>query len=145
MHIRLLPFAAALVILTGCASHVPLNRDQIGQIGPGMSPTEVNAIVGKATASAEYDFTSRERQYHARYYQLRTGTSQTTSVVCTPTCIPILIDVPVFEQYVVVQEQPTLALVGWGTVEELSKNPDEKISSLMPDLKKAHEQFNKKK
>jgi len=142
---RLLPFVAALALLAGCATSVPLNRDQIGRIGPETSPTELNTIVGRATPSAEYDFASRDQQYHARYYNLRTGTSQTTSVVCTPTCIPILIDVPVFEQYVLVQEQPSLKLVGWGTVEELSKNPDEKVSSLMPDLKKAHDQFTKKK
>lgn len=142
---RLLSFAAALVLLAGCATSVPLYRDQIGRIGPDTSPAELDTIVGKASVAAEYDFTAHERQYHARHYNLRTGTSQTTSVVCTPTCIPILIDVPVFEQYVLVQEQPSLKLVGWGTVEELSKNPDERISSLMPDLKKAHEHITRKK
>jgi len=140
MPTRLLPFAFALALLAGCASNVPLHRDQIGRIGADTSPVELTTILGKATSSAEYDFKSQEHDYKARHYLLQTGTSQTTTMVCTPACIPILIDTPVFEQYVLVQEQPSLKLVGWGTIEEMGKNPNERISSLVPDLKKAYAQ-----
>lgn len=145
MHTRLLPLALALALLSGCAGNIPLKRDQIGRISAETSPAELTTILGKATASADYDFKSHDQDYHARHYLLQTGTTQTTAVVCTPACIPILIDTPVFEQYVLVQAQPSLKLVGWGTIEELGKNPDERVSSLIPDLKKAHEQVTKKK
>lgn len=145
MPTRLLPFAVALALLSGCASNIPLHRDQIGRIGAQTSPAELNTILGKATSSAEYDFKSHEHDYRARHYLLQTGTSQTTTMVCAPACIPILIDVPVFEQYVLVQEQPSLKLIGWGTIEELGKNPDDRVSSLIPDLKQTYAQVTKKK
>lgn len=140
MFKTLLPGFLAAVLLAGCAANVPLQRDQIGRIGADTTPDQLNSIVGKATVSAEYDFESRARQYRARHFSLQTGSTQTSTMVCTPTCIPIFVTVPVLSQYVVVQEQPSLKLLGWGTIEELSKSPDDRIASVMPDLKKTWEQ-----
>jgi hypothetical protein len=142
---NLLPLALAAILLAGCAANVPLSREQIGRISGDTSPSELSNILGKATVSVEYDFDSQARRYHARHLSLQTGTTQSMTMVCTPTCIPIMITNPVLVQYVLVQEQPSLKLLGWGTIEELSKSSDERIASLMPDLKKTHEELTRKK
>jgi hypothetical protein len=145
MQKRLVLLTLAATLLAGCASTVPLSREQVGRIGADTSPAELSSIVGKATVSVEYDFDSQARRYHARYLSLQTGTTQNMTMVCTPTCIPIWVTVPVLTEYVLVQEQPSLKLLGWGTIEELSKSADERVASLMPDLKKTHDQLTRKK
>lgn len=126
---------AATAILAGCAAKVPLTREQIGRISAETSASELDAVLGKATVSSEYDFEVSGRTYHARHLLLKTGTTAQMIMVCTPTCIPVYSPVPVTTQYVVVQAQPSRKLLGWGTIEELSKSPDESIASIMPTLK----------
>jgi hypothetical protein len=145
MRKTLLPIALAAAMLAGCATNIPLSREQVGRISGETSPAELSNIVGKATVSVEYDFDSQARRYHARHMSLQTGTTQSMTMVCTPTCIPIMVTNPVLVQYVLIQEQPSLKLLGWGTIEELSKSPDQRIASLMPDLKKTHEELTRKK
>ncbi|MDQ1831347.1 hypothetical protein [Massilia scottii] len=144
MHKHLSFLALTIAMLAGCATNVPLQRAQLGLIGDMTSPAELNSIIGKATVSAEYDFDSHANRYRARHLSLQTGTTQTSTVVCAPSCFPISIDVPVLAQFVLLQEQPSLKLIGWGTIEELSKSTDDRIASVMPDLKKTHEQITRK-
>ncbi|UUZ47495.1 hypothetical protein LP420_30210 [Massilia sp. B-10] len=52
--------------------------------------------------------------------------------------MPIFITVPVIDSYVLVFDSPARRLFAWGTVEELSRSPDESVSAIMPDLKQSH-------
>ena len=56
-------------------------------------------------------------------------------MVCTTFCFPVVYDVPVTVSYLVVQRLPSRAMHAWGTVEELSKDPEPGVSSIMPALK----------
>lgn len=127
----------AAAILAGCAANVPLSREQVGRISAETSASELDAVLGKATVSSEYDFDAGGRTYHARHLLLQTGTTTQMIMVCSKTCIPVNTPVAVTTDYVVVQEQPSRKLLGWGTVEELSKSPDERVASVMPKLKQA--------
>lgn len=127
--------AAATLLLAGCAANVPLTREQVGRISADTSAADLDAVLGKATVSSEYDFDANGHTYHARHLRLQTGTTTQMSMACAKTCFPIYTPVAVTTQYVVVQEQPSRKLVGWGTIEELSKSPDERVASLMPKLK----------
>jgi hypothetical protein len=128
---------AIAVILGGCAAQVPLTREQIGHISSDASPADLDALLGQATVSSEYDFQAGGKTYHARHLRLKTGERSEMTMVCGKTCIPINTVIPVTDEYVVVQELPSRKLLGWGTIEELSKNPDERITSIMPALKQA--------
>jgi hypothetical protein len=123
------------VVLAGCASTVPLYRGQVDTLARDTRPAELEQILGKATAFAQADVQMGERRYLARRYQLQTGTRQEMTVVCTPTCIPISIAVPVLVEYVLIQRQPGGELLAWGTPEELSKDADTEVSSIMPMVK----------
>jgi hypothetical protein len=65
-------------------------------------------------------------------------------MVCTPNCIPIFVTVPVTTEYVVVQRMPSKQLHAWGTLEELSKDPDSAVSSIMPIVKARFAEAKKK-
>lgn len=121
--------------LIGCASSVPLYRGQIDAITRDSPPATVEQTLGKATPSAQFEFTANGNSYFVRHYALQTGTRQEMTMVCTPTCIPIFIHVPVTAPYLIVQRLPTRAMHAWGTIEELSKDADPSISSIMPALK----------
>lgn len=125
-----------VVLLAGCASNVPLQRGQIDALTRDTHPVEVEQILGKATPIAQTDVQAGERQYNARRYQLQTGSRQQMTMVCTPTCFPISITVPVMVEYVVIQRLPGKELLAWGTPEELSKDADNEVSSLMPTVKR---------
>lgn len=125
----------AAAVLAGCAGTVPLQQDQVGAISRESTPSQLDQVLGKATITAEYDITDGDRQFHARHFQLQTGSQQQMTMVCTPTCIPIFITVPVLTDYVVIQHLPGRAVHAWGTLESLSKDPDPQISALMPLVK----------
>lgn len=125
----------AAAVLAGCAGTVPLQQTQVGDITRESTPAQLEQALGKATVLAEYDFADGDRQFHARHYQLQTGSQQQMTMVCTPTCIPIFITVPVLTDYVVIQHLPGRAVHAWGTLESLSKDPDPQISALMPRVK----------
>jgi len=136
MSIKILGAAlAATLILAGCASHIPLTREQVGRISADTSATDLTAILGKATVAAEYDVDANGQSYHVRRLALKTGTRMEMTMVCSKTCIPVNTPVAVTTQYLLIQQLPSQKLLGWGTTEELSKSPDDKISSIMPKLK----------
>ncbi len=121
--------------LIGCASSVPLYRGQIDTITTNSSPDTVEKTLGVATPSAQFVLTVNDNSYFVRHYALQTGTRQDMTMVCTPVCIPIFINVPITAPYLIVQRLPTRAMHAWGTIEELSKDTEPSISSIMPTLK----------
>lgn len=134
----------ALVALAGCASNVPLQRNQVDAISRETRPAELEEILAKATVTAQTEVQAQEHRYNARLFSLQTGTRQDMTMICTPICIPIMITVPVTSQFVVLQRLPEKELVAWGTPEELSKDADPRVSALMPNVKQQLEQASKK-
>lgn len=123
-------------LLAGCAP-VPLQRAQVDRLNADASLAEVQAALGGASELRAFDFAAGERSYRVREYRLQTGATQQTSVVCTPACYPIVVTVPVTVDYVLVHEQGSQRLLAWGSLEELSKSSDERVSTVMPALKMA--------
>ena len=133
MNIRNLALTVCVVLaLSACAMTVPLQRAQIGSLSREAPPAEVDRILGTASVVATAEFVAIEKPYLARQYLLQTGSRQEVSVVCTPTCIPIFVTVPVMTEYVVIQRMPSKELHAWGTFEELSKDTNSEVSSIMP-------------
>jgi len=125
---------ASLFILAGCAP-AALQRDQIAAISRNTKPTELDAILGKATPLQQLEFRFDRGLYYARTYNLHTATRPDFTVLCTPSCMVMHIDTPVFTDYIVIQELPSKKLLAWGTFDELSKDPDTSISTLLSMLK----------
>jgi len=123
------------VAMVGCASTVPLQRTQVDALSRDAAPTEVERLLGKATAYAQHEVRAGDKAYLARHFLLQTGGRQEMTVVCTPNCLPIMITVPVTSEYVLIQTVPERALLAWGTLEELSKDADPLVSGLMPAIK----------
>jgi hypothetical protein len=130
--------ACCALLLTACAGVVPLQRGQTAGLNKQATPAEVDAFVGKATITANHVFSSQGQSWDARHYNLQTGSTQQMTMVCAPTCMPIFITVPVVDSYVLVFDSPARHLFAWGTLEELSRSPDEAVSAIMPDLKQSH-------
>jgi len=126
---------AAILILAGCASHVPLTREQAGRLSADTSAADLNTILGKATVAAEYDVDADGQTYRVRRLALQTGTRMQKITVCTKTCNLVDKPVAVTTQYLLIQQMPSQKLLGWGTMEELRTSPDQRIASIMPKLK----------
>lgn len=141
---RNLLFVLAFALLAGCASRVPLQQAQIAGISRETSSSALEEIVGNATIVAKAEVEVGGLKYLARSYNLQTGTRSEMSMLCTPACVPIFVPVPVLTQFVIVQRLPSLDLHAWGTLEELSKDPDSSISSIMPSVKAQLEEEQKK-
>lgn len=124
--------------ITGCSAP-PLVRGQADRINLGDSDATVAAKFGKSIPDMSHRFTASSRNYRADHYRLQTGTTQSGTVVCTPTCIYVPITVPVFTPFAVVYSDPDFRVIAFGTIEELSKSPDDTISGLMPDLKTSYQ------
>ena len=135
---------AAAALAAACATTVPLQRAQIGALAKETPPGDVERILDKATVVAQTEIVANERPYLARHYRLLTGTRQEMTMVCTPTCIPIFVTVPVTSDYVVIQRMPAKELHAWGTLEELSKDSDTAVSSIMPIVKARLDEAKKK-
>lgn len=133
--LRITLLALWVAVLAGCASKPPLQRAQISALTRESSPQEVDRILSSAAELSRVEVTHSGRNYLVRSYNLQTGTRQEMSMVCTPTCIPIFVPVPVMTSYVVIQQLPSQSTFAWGTLEELSKDSDDTISSLMPVVK----------
>ncbi|WP_372717584.1 hypothetical protein [Immundisolibacter sp.] len=131
--------------LVACAPSVPLQRAQINSISRDSTPADLDRVLANATIIAQYEFVENEQAYFARHYSLHTGSRQEMSMVCTPTCIPIFVPVSITTDYVVIQRMPSKAIHAWGTLEELSKDPDSEVSSIMPVVKRLLEDARKKK
>lgn len=128
------------LLLSACAGVVPLQRSQTAALVKGASPADVDAYAGKASVIVSHTFSSQGQAWDARHYNLQTGSTQQMTMVCAPTCMPIFITVPVVDSYVMVFDSPARRLFAWGTLEELSRNPDETVSAIMPDLKTSYYQ-----
>ena len=126
---------AACAVLAGCAAPVHLQRAQIGSLDRTSSPSDVDRILGDATVVAQAEVSAEQRTFLARQFRLLTGSRSEMTMVCTPTCIPIFLNVPVTSDYVVIQRLPSKDMHAWGTLEELSKDPDPGVSGIMPALK----------
>lgn len=138
LTVRSLAAAAFALLLTACAA-VPLQRTQTAQLTQEAPASEVEKMFGKATVTASHHFDFQEKHYLARHYDLQTGSKQQTSMSCTQYgCFPIFYTVPVTAPYVVVYNTDTQKLVAWGLLEELSRSPDESVSSMMPALKESY-------
>lgn len=61
------------------------------------------------------------------------------AMMCTPVCIAYPVYVPVYTPYVMIFLGEEKTLMAWGTVEELSRSPDESVSSIMPSLKSSYD------
>ncbi len=129
----------AVLSLVACAPAVPLQRDQTASFAKGASLNDVAKTLGKATINLSHEFDAKGKHYLANHYDLQTGARQEMAMVCSPTCIAYPIYVPVTAPYVMVYEGGTQNLIAWGTVEELSRSPDETISAIMPDLKASYD------
>ena len=145
--LKLLGSCLAVLLTVGCVSHVPLQRGQVDSFRTGDSASDLQAKLGKSTPTLEHSFDHAGVPYLARHFNLQTGTQQSGTVVCTPTCMYIPITIPIYTQFVIIYGDAGRAVKAYGTLEELSKSPDESISTLMPGLKLAMEkaQAEKKK
>lgn len=126
---------AVLAMLVGCATTVPLQRGQIDAINRDATPDAVEQTLGRATPTAQFEFTANDNPFFVRHYLLQTGSRMESQTVCTDTCFPVFYSVPVTAQYLVVQRLPSRAMHAWGTIEELSKDAEPSVSSIMPALK----------
>lgn len=136
--------ACISILLTACAQSVPLQRTQIDSLNKDTKSSEVDRVLAGATVVAQSEFVEGEVSFIARHYRLVTGSRQEMTMVCTPNCFPIFITVPVTAEYVVIQRMPARDLHAWGTLEELSKDADPAISSLMPTVKQRYAESKKK-
>lgn len=126
---------ALMATLAGCAATVPLQRGQLDAITRDSDAAAVEQTLGKATPTAQFEFTASDTPFLVRHYMLQTGSRQEMTVVCTTFCLPVFYQVPVTVPYLIVQRLPSRVMHAWGTIEELSKDPDARVSSIMPALK----------
>lgn len=122
--------------LAACATGpVPLHRAQLASLGKSSPAGEVDKAIAQATPLKSFEVQHNSVGYFVRSYNLQTGTDMQMIPVCTPSCIMVMMNVPVFTDYLVIQSLPEKNLFAWGTVEELSKDEDAHVSELMPVLK----------
>lgn len=127
-------------LLAGCVSAPPLSRTQLNAVQRGDTLAAVRQNIKPESVNLEYRFSANDRDYLAQHYRVETGITESTTVVCTPGCFPVPIIIPIFTPYVIVYEaDPPQRVLSYGTIEELSKNPDDAVSSVMPSLKLAME------
>jgi len=141
----IIPLFLALI---GCAAQpIALQRNTIDTITKQTSPVELEQILGSATIHAQFELSSNEKNYFIRQYNLQTGVTQDVITVSLPSggSIPVIVDVPVTTQYAVIQLLPAKEVFAWGSLEELSKDQNSEVSSLMPAVKQRIEEFSKKK
>lgn len=132
---RILLCGLTAMLIAGCATPVHLQQAQVGSLGRESAPAEVDRVLGNATLVARSEFKANGQDFLARQYRLQTGTNQEMTMVCTPACMPIFIQVPITADYLIIQRIPGLTMHAWGTPEQLSKDPDEAIASIMPTVK----------
>ena len=136
----LVPLLVLATLLAGCAGPPPLGRSQLSAVLRGDTLTAVRQNVKPESVDLEYRFSANDRDYLAQHYQVETGVTTTMVMVCTPGCFSFPVTAPVFTPYVIVYEAgPPERVLSYGTIEELNKNPDDSVSSVMPSLKLAME------
>jgi hypothetical protein len=132
--------AVALLACSGCAIHVPLQRAQVDRLRPHDSAQAAKEKVGQSTLKLQHSFDHQGKPYVAQHFNLQTGTQQSSTVVCTPNCIFIPIFIPVYTPFVIIYDNGGQRVHAYGTIEELSKHPDEGVSGIMPSMKQSMQQ-----
>jgi len=142
-----LPLVLIGAVLSGCATYVPLQRAQTAQITRDASEAQLEGTLGKATVLVSHEFSANGRNFLAKHYDLLTGVRQEMTMRCHRRrgCTPVFYDRPIYDAYVVIFEQPAGRVFAWGMVEELSRSPDDTVSSIMPALKASYETARRKK
>jgi hypothetical protein len=138
--LALLPLAIlalASLLLTGCTSIVPLSNAEIASINRDISATELNKILPKNKVIFKYELPANGQFYSVRHAILKTGEIQKPVFVCVPTCITLFVPVSTTTQYVVIQEAPSGKVFAFGTLDELDKDPDNKVSSIIPAIRQS--------
>jgi hypothetical protein len=126
-------------VLWGCAIQIPLQRSQVDSFRLGETAQAIKEKIGKSTPTLEHPVEYQGKTYTAQHFNLQTGVQHSSTVVCVPHCIFIPITVPIYTAFVVVSSNETQRVVTFGTIEELSKSPDNTIADMMPVLKAAME------
>lgn len=137
--LRKLILASIILTLVACAPAVPLQRADTANLSKGASASEVTRSVGKSTVVISHEFDANGKRYLANHYNLQTGTRTEMGMICSPTCIAYPIYIPILVPYVTIYEGEPKLLMAWGTLEELSRSPDESVSSIMSPLKASFE------
>ncbi|ROH88414.1 hypothetical protein ED236_02880 [Pseudomethylobacillus aquaticus] len=137
----------ASLLMVGCAGYLPLQRYQTAEIRKQDTIADVERKINGASVQASHQFSVGDQYYLAKHYDLQIGVQQQVFYRCRPYfgCSPIVHHFPVTAPYVLIYREPGGEVVGWGTLEELSKNPDDRISDLMPALKASYAAHRAKK
>jgi hypothetical protein len=132
---RLAALAAAL-LLSACATVTPLSRSQLAALSRDTPAAEVEAAIGKGTARHSFEMQHDGRALAVRVFDLVVGSRTQMMTICTPNCMFIPTQVPVNTTFVLVQNADTArALVAWGTLEELAKDSDGRISTMAAPIR----------
>lgn len=135
------------LLLLGCAGYMPLQRYQTAEVRKLDNMAEVERKIGGASVQASHQFSHNDDYYLAKHYDLQVGVQRHVTFHCRPYwgCRPVVYHFPITAPYVFIYREPEGQVVGWGTLEELSKSPDDRISDLMPALKASYDAYRKRK
>lgn len=135
------------LLLAGCAGYMPLQRYQTAEIRKQDPIQEVERKIGGASVQASHQFSHGDDYYLAKHYDLQVGVQRHVYFRCRAYwgCSPVVYHFPVTAPYVVVYREPHGEVFAWGTLEELSKSPDDKVSDLMPALKASYDAYRKRR
>lgn len=144
---RIILFSLFLALLGCAAQPVALQRNSIDTITQKTSPEELEHILGNATVFSQFEISKAEKNYFVRQLNLQTGVTQDVITVSLPSggSVPVVVDVPITTQYIVIQHLPGKEMFAWGPVEELSKDSNPEVSSCMPLIKQKIVELSKKK
>ncbi len=123
------------LLLTACGTIIPLQPSEIAHINHDISTTELDKILPKNKVAFDYQLPANGQYYWVRHAILKTGQIQKPVFVCAPTCVTLFVPVSTTVQYVVIQEAPSGKVFAFGTLDELDKDPDNRISSIMPSIR----------
>lgn len=129
------------LLVGGCTAYIPLQRQQTSQIARGASQAQVDLALKNASVLLSHQFSANGKQFLAKHYDLQTGTRREIVPRCPGRrrgCMPAFIEMPIVDSYVVIFDEQTGQVFAWGMVEELSRSPDDNISSIMPILKNSY-------
>jgi hypothetical protein len=126
---------AAALLLSACASTVPLSRNQLATLSAESRPAEVEAAIGQSTPKHTFTLDTPAGPMAVRVFNLLIGSRSQMMTVCTPNCMLIPTQVPVTTDFVIVQQADSKALRAWGTLEEIGKDADPRVSALAAPIR----------
>lgn len=117
---------------------VNLSLEERNSLHKEMHGAEVEKLLGNVNAMRRYRFESDGRLLEARHITLNQSAKRSTSAYCTgASCIPVVSGITT-TQWIFVFDEVTKKLAAWGTLDEISRNPDAEIRALAGDLKVAY-------